>query len=154
MNINNPYTYSFSHNYIHVDSVYFGPLASPFERVIKPTLAEIVDNGRQRMVKAVECVIAKHESELKVIDKRIKLEIKTARDSIGRYGNCSESRRLLRSAAMMRSRHEQYLDSLVNGFLPRNLSDDRSPLEQAHRHQMMALGQCQSQQQSIFGGWS
>jgi hypothetical protein len=120
----------------------------------KPTLAEIVDNGKKKMMEAVECVIAKHEDDLKVIDNRIKLEVKTAQDSIGRYGNCNESRILLRNAAMMRSGHEQYLDSLVNGFAPRSLTGDANPIEQVNCHQMMALGQCQPQQRGIFGGWS
>jgi hypothetical protein len=126
MIINNPYTYSFSHNYIHVDSVYFGPLASPFERVKKPTLTEIVDNGKQMMMRAVECVITKHERELKVINNRIKLESKSALASIARTGNCHGDMHSYRMAALMRSGHEQYLDSLVGGFAPRELPTNGS----------------------------
>jgi hypothetical protein len=82
----------------------------------KPTLTEIVDDGKQRMIAAVDCVIAKHEAkheaELKAIDNRIKLESKSALASIGRYGNCHGDMHSLRMDAMMRSRQEQYLDSL------------------------------------------
>jgi hypothetical protein len=66
------------------------------EALAKPTLTEIVDNGKQKMMKAVECVIAKHEKELKAIDDKIKLESKSALASIGRYGNCHDSLHSLR----------------------------------------------------------
>jgi|TARA_R110000851_G_scaffold272661_1_gene425380 Mg2+ and Co2+ transporter CorA len=120
MNINNPYIYSFSHNYIHIDSAYFGPLASPFKRVVKPTLTEIVDNGKQMMSVAVERVITKHEKELKVINNKIKLESKSELASIARTGNCRDQMHSLMMAAigndaMLNNNHQRYLDSLSKG---------------------------------------
>jgi Mg2+ and Co2+ transporter CorA len=76
----------------------------------KLTLTEIVGDGKQKMVDAVECVIAKHEKELKAIDNKIKLESKSALASIGRYGNCHDSMHSLMMAVMRSDAHSQYLD--------------------------------------------
>jgi hypothetical protein len=142
MNIKNPYIYSFSHNYIHVDSVYFGPLASPFERVIKPTLTEIVDNGKQMMMEAVDFVIAKHERNIELIKNEKAVIEKVGKwldahdDGVGKVSALSFSQlyQEKKHRKMMASTNQHQLDSLANGFVPRNLSGDRSPLEQQLRN--------------------
>ena len=81
-----------------------------YQEQTKPSLTEIVDNGKQKMMEAVEYVIAKHEKELKAIDNKIKLESKSALASIGRYGNCHDSMHSLMMAVMRSDAHSQYLD--------------------------------------------
>jgi hypothetical protein len=66
----------------------------------KPTLTEIVNYGKQRMMKAVELVIAKHEIEINKENKETYKFTWSKRESalasIGRYGNCHDSLHSLR----------------------------------------------------------
>jgi hypothetical protein len=71
----------------------------------KPTLTEIVDDGKQRMMKAVELVIAKHEIEINKENKETYRFTWSKRESalasIGRIiGNRHDSPHSLRMDAM------------------------------------------------------
>jgi Mg2+ and Co2+ transporter CorA len=84
------------------------------------TFTEIVDNGKQMIIEAVECVITKHEKELKIINNKIKLESKSALASIARTGTCRDQMHSLRMAAirndaMLYNNHQRYVDSLSKG---------------------------------------
>jgi hypothetical protein len=79
------------------------------------TLTEIVDNGKQMIIEAVECVITKHEKELKVINNKIKLESKSALASIARTGTCADAVHQQRMDAMLYNNHQRYVDSLSKG---------------------------------------
>tara|TARA_R110000851_G_scaffold88070_5_gene192193 strand:+ start:844 stop:1302 length:459 start_codon:yes stop_codon:yes gene_type:complete len=146
MNINNPYLYSFSHNFIHIDSGYCWPSFLPFERTNSSTLPEIVRNGKQMMSVAVECVIAKHEKELEAIERRARAEKESALRSFYRSGTCSDGARQQIMGMLIENGHQKYLDLLVNSFTARNLIGDMSPIDQQARNI-----EAKNRSSSIFG---